>query len=278
MVGALTVGSALPHLLRAAPLDAALAGLWQTSWGALPETWRLVLLTASLLAVAASALAGSLLRAGPWLPSAAKFDWTYFARVWRDEPLRRANFGYLGHMFELYAMWTWAPKLLHDAFVAKGYSEQAAYLAAFGTVAIGGIGCVLAGRLADRQGRCFTAVLCLVISGGCALLAGSLLPWPIALTAICLIWGFSVVADSAQFSAAVSELCDPRYVGTALAIQTCSGFLLTTLTIACLPVLQGWLGWPLATAVLAAGPLFGVWHMLRLRTLPASERLASGKR
>jgi hypothetical protein len=93
-----------------------------------------------------------------------------------------------------------------------------------------------------------------------------------------LLWGFSVVADSAQFSAAVSELCDPRYVGTALAIQTCTGFLLTTVTIACLPLLQEHLGWPLATALLALGPAVGIWHMLRLRSLPEADKLASGKR
>jgi len=278
MVGALTIGSGLPHLLRTLPLDDWTGKLWPTSAGSLPEIWRLVLLAASSCALLASVLGFFFLQTGPWLPKAVTFDWSYFAKMWRDEPIRRANFGYLGHMFELYAMWTWAPQLLHDAYAKAELPINSAYLASFATVAIGGIGCVAAGRLADYRGRCLTTILSLLISGGCALVAGSLLDQPTLLTIVCLVWGLSVIADSAQFSAAVSELCDQQYVGTALAIQTCTGFLLTTITIAILPLLQSSLGWPLATAILALGPLFGIWHMARLRNLPQAIRLAAGKR
>ena len=267
MVGALTVGSGTPHLLRALPLDTFAA----------TETWRLVLLASSCCSLLAALLGSLLIRTGPWLPKASKFDWSYFLRVWQDEPLRRANFGYLGHMFELYAMWTWAPQLLRDAYERAGHSPSSAALASFVTVASGVIGCVAAGLLADRRGRCLTAILSLVVSGSCALVAGSLTPWPAILTVVCILWGVSVIADSAQFSAAVSELCDPRYVGTALTIQTCVGFLLTPITIAMLPILQQWLGWPLATAILALGPLVGIWQMARLRRLPAANKLAGGK-
>lgn len=277
MVGALTIGSAGPHLLRALPLDLWLGRMWPTTT-ALPETWRLVLLTATACAFAGGFLALIFIRTGPWLPTASQFDWTYFVRIWQEVPLRRANLGYLGHMFELYAMWTWMPLLLKDSFERAGQSATNASYAAFASVAIGGLGCVAAGFLADRRGRCLTAILSLLISGGCALVAGSLTPWPLILTAVCLLWGLSVIADSAQFSAAVSELCDPRYVGTALAIQTSTGFLLTTVTIAALPLLQTSLGWPLATAILALGPLVGIWHMARLRAMPQAERLAAGKR
>lgn len=283
MVGALTIGSAGPHLLRALPLDAMFARVWSYAGHvaestSLPETWRLVLWSASGLAVLAGVLALVCIRTGPWLPSTPTFDWSYFARLWSDEPLRRANLGYLGHMFELYAMWTWMPLLLKDSFERAGRSATEASFAAFACVAIGGLGCVAAGFLADRRGRCLTAILSLALSGGCALAAGSLTPWPLLLTIVCLLWGVSVIADSAQFSAAVSELCDSRYVGTALAIQTCSGFLLTTVTIAALPLLQTALGWPLATAILALGPVVGIWHMARLRAMPQAERLAAGKR
>jgi MFS family permease len=277
MVGALTIGSGTPHLLRALPLDHFAAAIWPGSSSSLPETWRLLLLAASCCSSLAAVLGLLFLRTGPWLPSAAKFDWSYFLRVWQDEPLRRANLGYLGHMFELYAMWTWAPELLRFAYKEAGHSPNSAALAAFATVAIGVVGCVAAGQFADRRGRCLTAIISLVVSGACALVAGSLTPWPVILTIVCLLWGVSVIADSAQFSAAVSELCDPRYVGTALAIQTCVGFLLTTLTIALLPLLQQWLGWPLATAILAAGPIVGIWQMARLRQLPAAKKLAAGK-
>ncbi|QDU28006.1 Major Facilitator Superfamily protein [Anatilimnocola aggregata] len=278
MVGALTVGSALPHLIRILPLDQMAAQFLPSIGGSLPETWRLVLLTASGCSLLAAMLGFIFLRSGPWLPNAATFDWSYFVKVWQDEPLRRANFGYLGHMFELYAMWTWAPQLLRDAYAGAGYSLDSASLVSFATVAVGGFGCVAAGRFADRRGRCLTTIVSLLISGTCALAAGSLTQWPVLLTIVCLIWGVSVIADSAQFSAAVSELCDQQYVGTALAIQTCTGFLLTTLTIAALPVLQTWLGWPLATAILAIGPVVGIWNMIRLRGLPQAARLAAGKR
>ncbi|WP_425614469.1 MFS transporter [Anatilimnocola sp. NA78] len=278
MVGALTIGSGLPHLLRTLSLDHWAAIAWPTSAGPLPETWRLLLLAASACSLLSSLLAIVCLQTGPWLPKAATFDWSYFVKMWRDEPIRRANFGYLGHMFELYAMWTWAPQLLRDAFKKAELPLDSAYLASFATVAIGGLGCIAAGRFADRRGRCLTTILSLLISGTCALVAGSLFDWPVLLTIVCLIWGLSVIADSAQFSAAVSELCDQQYVGTALAIQTCTGFLLTTITIAALPLLQGWLGWPLATAVLAIGPAVGIWQMARLRTLPQATRLAGGKR
>jgi MFS family permease len=145
-------------------------------------------------------------------------------------------------------------------------------------VAIGGLGCVLAGLTADRSGRCNTTIASLVVSGSCALVAGWLADQPVLLTAVCLIWGFAVVADSAQFSAAVSELCDPRFVGTALTIQTCAGFLLTTLTIRAVPELQASYGWGWAFALLALGPVFGVFHMARLRASPESLKMASGNR
>jgi MFS family permease len=212
------------------------------------------------------------------LGSGAKFDWRYFARIWQDPAIRRANFGYLGHMFELYAMWTWAPKLLASSFEQVHWSKRDAALAGFGTIAIGSVGCVLAGAFADRVGRTWTTIASLVVSGGCALVAGHLLDQPALLTLVCLVWGFSVVADSAQFSTAISELCDPRYVGTALTIQTCAGFLLTTLTIYAVPTIQEFVGWPVAMSLLALGPVFGIWHMFRLRYLPEAIKMAGGRK
>jgi MFS family permease len=145
-------------------------------------------------------------------------------------------------------------------------------------VAIGGLGCVLAGLMADRAGRSWTTIASLVVSGSCALTAGWLADQPLLLTIVCLIWGFAVVADSAQFSAAVSELCDPRFVGTALTIQTCAGFLLTTLTIRAVPEVQSAAGWGWAFALLALGPLFGIFHMARLRAMPEATKMAGGRR
>jgi MFS family permease len=273
LVGALTVGSASPHLINALPLDE-----WSHSHLGGLAAWRVVMRAASASAVVAAVIAAVFVRTGPNLPAATKFDWSYFLRVWTQPALRRANFGYLGHMFELYAMWTWAPQLLLASYEAAHWSTSAARLAGFATVAIGGLGCVLAGLAADRAGRCWTTIASLVASGGCALVAGSLIDQPAVLTAVCLAWGFAVVADSAQFSAAISELCDPRFVGTALTIQTCAGFLLTTLTIRAVPTLQEHLGWHGAFALLALGPLFGIYHMARLRLMSEASRMAGGRR
>lgn len=260
LVGALTVGSASPHLL---------AGL---------AHWRTVMYASSLAALIAGLLAIGMVQVGPHLPAAVRFDWSYFARVWADPAVRRANFGYLGHMFELYAMWTWAPRLLRESYLSHSLGPSAASTASFAVVAIGGLGCVLAGLTADRAGRCWTTIASLVVSGSCALAAGWLADQPLLLTAVCLIWGFAVVADSAQFSAAVSELCDPQFVGTALTIQTCAGFLLTTLTIRAVPEVQASCGWGWAFAMLALGPVFGVFHMARLRASAAAVKMAAGNR
>jgi MFS family permease len=272
LVGALTVGSASPHLMGALPLEA-----WsERSFGGV-AAWRVVMMIASASAVIAAVIAALLVRTGPHLPAATRFDWRYFARVWTEPALRRANFGYLGHMFELYAMWTWAPQLLLASYAAAGWNGAAARAAGFGTVAIGGVGCIVAGLAADRVGRCWTTIVSLIVSGGCALIAGSLIEQPGLLTAVCLVWGFAVVADSAQFSAAISELCDPRFVGTALTIQTCAGFLLTTLTIRAVPTLKEAIGWQGALALLAIGPVFGIYHMARLWRMEEARRMAGGK-
>jgi MFS family permease len=232
----------------------------------------------SAAALLAGLLALATVQVGPHLPAAMRFDWSYFARVWADPAVRRANFGYLGHMFELYAMWTWAPQLIRQSYAAAKWSPQEAGYASFSIVAIGGLGCVLAGLTADRAGRCWTTIASLVVSGGCALAAGWLADQPVLLTVVCLIWGFAVVADSAQFSAAVSELCDPQFVGTALTIQTCAGFLLTTLTIRAVPEVQATYGWGWAFALLALGPVFGVFHMARLRAMDSATKMAGGWR
>lgn len=97
-------------------------------------------------------------------------------------------------------------------------------------------------------------------------------------TAVCLVWGFAVVADSAQFSTAVSELADSSYVGTALTMQTCAGFLLTMLSIRLVPLVVEHAGWGLAFVMLAPGPVFGIVSMARLRGLPEATRMASGNR
>jgi len=265
LVGALSIGSASPHLLNALVPSGMPA-------------WRSVLTLSSGLAAAAAVIALLFVEAGPYLARTAPFDWRFVGRALSHEPTRLANFGYLGHMWELYAVWAWAPLLVLASYDAAGWSVRAARVTGFGVIAIGVFGCVLAGVLADRFGRTLVAGGSLLISGVCCILAGLFFQSPALLTMICLVWGIAVVADSAQFSAAVSELTDSRYVGTALTMQTSLGFLLTLLTIRIIPPLVDAFGWERAFWVLAPGPLFGIWSMVRLRQHPDASRMASGNR
>jgi MFS family permease len=146
-------------------------------------------------------------------------------------------------------------------------------------VASGGIGCIGAGYLADRLGRTTLTIVAMAISGSCAAAIGLLFggpPW--ALVAVCVVWGISIVADSAQFSASIAELADPERVGTMLTLQTALGFTLTLVTIQLLPMWVDAIGWRYAFVPLAIGPAVGVWAMARLRARPESARLAGGRR
>ncbi|MFB6154313.1 MAG: MFS transporter [Haloferacaceae archaeon] len=266
LVGAVAVGSAIPHLLRAVA-------------GGVAHP-RLVLLQASALAVVGGLLV-LFVTDGPYQSPAAPFDPGAVGRILRDRGTLLANAGYFGHMWELFSVWTWIPAYLLASFEASGQAAagDVAGVVTFATIAAGGLGAGVAGLAADRWGRTTVTSLSMVVSGLSCLAAGALFGAPlVVLVPFCLLWGVAVVADSAQFSACVTELADASYVGTALTLQTALGFLLTVVTIQLVPLVAAAVGWRWAFAPVAIGPAFGTLAMLRLRSLPEARRLAGGHR
>jgi MFS family permease len=264
LVGALSLGSASPHLL------AAFGGV----------DWRAIYAVAAALAAVAG-VAINFSRVGPAMARAARLDAGKMALAWRARPLRLANLGYLGHMWELYAMWAWLAVFLQQSFAQRGldgaprYAEALTFLA----IAAGGVGAWLGGSLADRYGRTAVTIVAMASSAACALAIGWTLGGPIWLVAgLAVVWGVTAIADSAQFSAGIAELGAPDAVGTLLTVQTCAGFLLTLASIHLVPPVQALLGWPGAFGMLAIGPLLGCVAMARLRADPAARRMAHGKR
>ena len=263
LVGALTVGKAFPYLVNAVG----------------SSEWRVDVLAVSVLAGAGGAIVLLFVEDGPFAVPAARFDAAQLGKVFRNRGVRLADFGYFGHMWELYAMWTWVPVFLRESFAAHGTAGKLAEAASFVVIGCGAAGCVAAGLLADRVGRTAVTSWAMALSGACCVGVGLLFEAPPAvLLVVCAVWGAAVVADSAQFSACVTELADPPYMGTALTVQTCVGFLLTTASIELVPLAAGAIGWRWAFAVLAPGPALGIAAMLRLRGLPEAAHIAHGRR
>jgi MFS family permease len=262
LIGALTLGKAFPHLLTA------LFG----------DEWRQPMLLSSGLAAAGGVLVVLLVRDGPFVAPTSPFDPRAIGRIFASRGARLATFGYLGHMWELYAMWTWVGVLAAASFVAAGMNgaASAGSLAAFLAIGSGAAGCGLAGYLADRLGKARVAIWAMLGSAACAAVVPLIFGGPpMLMFALVMVWGCAVVADSAQFSALVSEHAPRDHVGTALTLQTCLGFLLTLVTIEWLPRLADQVGWQYAVLVLVPGPLLGVVAMRRIGpSLPGQSQMS----
>jgi len=254
LVGALTLGSALPHLMS-------FAG------GA---DWRLTIAVASLASIAAGGLC-LLVSLGPHHGVAARFDPAAIASAWTNRRVRLAYAGYLGHMWELYAMWAWiaaATAASYGTSLPASQAEQFSKLTAFVAIGAGGIACAFAGAMADRIGKAEITIVAMALSGASAVLAGLTFGGPVWLTfVIVVIWGIAIIPDSAQFSALVADASPPDQAGSLMTFQTALGFALTFVTVQLTPVLAASIGWPIVLAGMAIGPALGIVAMARLRAM-----------
>lgn len=251
MIGALTLGSALPHLVR--------------SFGDL--AWQQVIITTSIMTTCGALLVLVLRGPGPYPFPYRPFSFAGAFDSLRNKRVALANLGYVGHMWELYAMWAWVGTFLAalPALVGRPGSDALAALLAFTCIGAGAVGCFVGGRISDRFGRAESAMICLICSGTAAASLAVIGPRSLPIVVpLCIFWGFWVIADSAQFSALVTEHADPTFVGGAVSIQLALGYLTTTVSVWLVPVLVERFSWSAALAALAVGPAVGALAMIAL--------------
>lgn len=254
LIAALTLGSSLPHVVV----------MFFSSL-----KWQLVIIFSSVLALIAAIIIQWILEDAPVESKKVPFSFKLIVKVVRNKPVMLANYGYFGHMWELYAMWTWLPAFLTASFTAYSPDISHWFLALSSFISIGiagGIGCIVGGWISDKIGRANLTIISMVISAVCSILIGLTFGHFIWLTLmLSIIWGMSVISDSAQFSAAVSEVAEVEYAGTALTFQMCIGFLITIFSINLIPIIQRLVGWEWAFAFLSIGPILGIVFMIKYK-------------
>ncbi|MBK0419045.1 MFS transporter [Leucobacter sp. CSA1] len=263
MIGALTLGSALPHLVGAA------GGL----------DWRVVIAATSLLGIAGGLVVLLVRGQGPYPFPRRPFSFAAGFRSMRTREVALANVGYVGHMWELYAMWAGVGAfILSLPELSRPSSGVLAPILAFFCIGVGAVGSFVGGVLSDRWGRARAAFISLVCSGAAALALGltyQALPFWVII-ALCGFWGFWVIADSAQFSALVAENAEPEYVGGALSLQLALGYTTTALTLWLVPQIVEHASWNLALCVLAIGPALGAAAMWAVDKQSAARMATAG--
>ena len=265
LLGALTAGSGLPYIFN-------LTGL---------PNWRILLSISSLLALIGSILIYIFIQEGSHLVQGAKFQFSNIKELFSKKSVRYANYSYFGHMWELYAFWVWIPKFLQEVHSRTNPGISVNLYFSMGTFLVfvfGALGNIIGGKVADNIGRTKFNIIMLVISGFNSLIIGFFLNNAVAALLIAIIWGLTIVPDSPQYSAMISELSNPAYIGTALAIQTTFGFALSNISIWLLPIIINLTGWTYGFMFLAVGPFFAIFSLMKLRNEPDSQLIAQGRK
>ena len=265
LLGALTAGSGLPYVFN-------ITGI---------PNWRFLLSISSILALLGSVIIYVFIQEGPHLVRGAKFHLSNLKDIFSKKSVRLANYSYFGHMWELYAFWIWIPKFLQEVHSRTSPGIDVNIYFSLGTFLIfisGAVGNMIGGKIADIIGRTKFNIIMLVISGTSSLIIGFFLNNAFFGLVIAIIWGLTVVPDSPQYSAMISELSDPTYIGTALAMQTAIGFAITNISIWLLPVMIDLLGWTFGFTFLVLGPITGIISLIKLRREPDSQNIAMGKK
>lgn len=249
LLGALNIGEGLPYLVNV------LGGL----------NWHLVVGVTSAATISAGITTKAFITEGPYQFTQGKFDVRQAWRAISDKQTRLAALGYIGHMWELYAALTWFLPFISNALALHGVHNSAGPLyITFAVFAAGAAATWTCGMLGDRVGREEVAIVMMAISAGCSLVIGPARtsPWWLLLL-IALIWGYSIIGDSVQFSALATEYAPRDCVGTALTMQMAAGFAISGVTIWLIPAIMTEVGWRWTFSILAAGPLAGIIAMHR---------------
>jgi len=267
LIGALVLGTALPHGLRALAGPAGVVA----GPGAGLAPWQLVVLGVSALAAAGGIATAWLVPASPQAPPGVPITPRALALIWADRRLRASAFGYFGHMWELYAFYVLVPLI-----VAARVGGTAASAVSFWVIAAGAAGCVVGGLLVRRFGSAGVANFQLATSATCCLAAPLMMgaPWPLFLGWL-LLWGTTVVGDSPQFSTLTAQNAPPSVVGSVLTFTNSIGFAISVASIELF--VRAAQAWPLAWVLpgLAAGPLVGLWMLRPLLGGPAGAELTA---